>query len=668
MMHSLLSCKGYPELEDEVAPRVLEFWNNFVEYVDDIVSEDGAADIVDFAKQVIMRMVQQLLVKVQIPPDEVWDDVNDDEKKAFRDFRTDARDLLQSSYRVLGTLMADYIAGRLLTSAEVNWYKFEGSLFCLGAISGGEDESLDRNLEPVFGPSLISRLGGSSGVPTRTVRTVVNVMAQSTGFFKRHPQYLATSLNFLFATLQASPSPDDSARAIAALCSQCRRDLTSEISTFLHKYEEFIYRPGVTDFAAEKLASAIGYLLQALPKLGDTISGANIVLEHVSQGLTRTVSLAMAGDMVNAAAVGSISVHCLSSLAESLRRPADDTTDLYDENPAIPSADEIAALKEVQAKVFSTVAKALEILRDNGEILGEICTVFKAGFTESQYSLFHFAPDIIVQFFSITHAKTANLEAVLRMACAFLRSQARVSVPDALDDSVGKLLLHLSGLVVELRDPREDSDIASNLIEVLKSFIPGFLPVLLKLQPVSKIETILEFTLKALEVPEPLPKRAAIQFWVREHRLQKTVADKFQGALMDVTGEEALVDQGLLDEVIERYGPGFSMAFARQLSGGATRLDLDFFAGPARKLLRRSVNAKKWIEEALNREVPPEKVSLETRQRFVHQLGLYVFRPRIIPSQLTDRSRVRNQRGAREVLTVFWSECHGMTSGYAPIR
>ena len=62
MMHTLLSCKGYPELEDEVAPRVLEFWNNFVEYVDDIVSEDGAADMVDFAKQLVMRMVQQLLV------------------------------------------------------------------------------------------------------------------------------------------------------------------------------------------------------------------------------------------------------------------------------------------------------------------------------------------------------------------------------------------------------------------------------------------------------------------------------------------------------------------------------------------------------------------------------------------------------------------------------
>jgi hypothetical protein len=91
---------------------------------------------------------------------------------------------------------------------------------------------------------------------------------------------------------------------------------------------------------------------------------------------------------------------------------------------------------------------------------------------------------------------------------------------------------------------------------------------------------------------------------------------------MDVTGEEAEVDQALLDEVIERYGPGFSMAFARQIAGGATRLDLEFLAGPSRKLVHRSVHAKKWIEEALSRAVPQDKVSLETRQRFVHQLGL----------------------------------------------
>jgi hypothetical protein len=91
---------------------------------------------------------------------------------------------------------------------------------------------------------------------------------------------------------------------------------------------------------------------------------------------------------------------------------------------------------------------------------------------------------------------------------------------------------------------------------------------------------------------------------------------------MEVTGAEAEVDQALLDEVIERYGPGFSMAFARQIAGGATRVDLDFFAGPARKLLRRSVHAKKWIEDALSHAVPQDKISLETRQRFIHQLGL----------------------------------------------
>jgi hypothetical protein len=233
------------------------------------------------------------------------------------------------------------------------------------------------------------------------------------------------------------------------------------------------------------------------------------------------VNLAVAGDMASAAAVGSISVHCLASLAESLRRPADDATDLYDENPAVPSAEELAALKAFQTKVFATVAKALNILRDNGEILGEICTVFKAGLTESQYALFHFAPDIVVQFFCITHAKTANLEAVLRMACTFLRSKARQGDMTEMDESVGKLLPHLAGLVAEIRDPREDSDVASNLIEVIKAFIPTFLPVLLKLQPVSQIETLLEFTLKALEVPEPLPKRAAIQFWVRDCRRRR---------------------------------------------------------------------------------------------------------------------------------------------------
>jgi hypothetical protein len=544
----------------------------------------------------------------------------------------------------------------------VNWYRFESSLFCLGAISSTEDESLDRILEPIFGPALVARIA-SSGVPHRAVRTVVNMMAQSTGFFKRHPQYLATSLNFLFATLQTSPSPDDSARAIAALCSQCRRNLTSEITTFLHKYAEFIYRPGLTDFAAEKLASAIGYLLQALPKLGDTISGANIVLEHVSQGLSRTVTLALAGDVVNAAAVGSISVHCLAALAESLRRPADEATDLYEGNPAVPSEAELAALKAFQATVFKTVAKVLEILRDNGEILGEICTVFKAGLTESKYALFHFAPDIVVEFFCITHAKTANLEAVLRMACTFLRSKARQGDMAEMDASVGKLLLHLAGLFAEIRDPREDSDVSSNLIEVLKAFIPTFLPVLLKLQPVSQIETILEFTLKALEVPEPLPKRAAMQFWVRPQILAVVayILGRAHGSHRRRGGGRPGAPRRSHRAVRTRLLHGVCAADRRRRDAGRPRL--------LRRAGAEAAAPERAREEVDRGRAQPRGAAGQDQPRdaaAVHPPAWPVSITMI--NDPTDCSRVRNQRGAREVLTVFWSECHGLTSSYAPIR
>ena len=71
-----------------------------------------------------------------------------------------------------------------------------------------------------------------------------------------------------------------------------------------------------------------------------------------------------------------------------------------------------------------------------------------------------------------------------------------------------------------------------------------------------------------------------------------------------------------------------------------------------RKLIRRHVNAKAWVEAALNQEIPEsEKMNAAAKKRFVTQLGMN-----------------NSQRGTKEIMVAFWNDCRGVSGVYAPLR
>jgi hypothetical protein len=208
-------------------------------------------------------------------------------------------------------------------------------------------------------------------------------------------------------------------------------------------------------------------------------------------------------------------MHCLSSIAVSLRAPADIPIFIDVDNPLDNNQlDEksITELKTFQSSVFEIIATVLNVLNDDYEIIEEVCNVFKSGFTESRKFPFHFAPDIVYQFLAISNIKTWNIEAILRMTCAFVKSQERVPGPP--DPAMTGIIQHIATLIQSLSSPQEDCEITQGLIEVLERLIPHWISLLLQLQPHSQVGAVFDFTILALELSEPLPKRTAVNFWV----------------------------------------------------------------------------------------------------------------------------------------------------------
>jgi hypothetical protein len=516
MMQQLFETPGQPEIHERTSSLALEFWNNFIEYVEELMTEfdENDRDMIDLGKNHILRLVRQLCIKVKSPTEQEWATIEKDYRRAFRDFRMDCKDTIQFAYRILGShLFQTYVQIGLDATVAGNWYDLEGALFCLVAI-GSTDESNDQILQSLL-LNVLEKLTSSPGVEQRALRTATDLIGVSTPYFKRHAESLPLALNFLFTCLQGNPKPDDAARAIYHLCDTCREQLSPELPKMLDQYATFLKKPTATQYAIEKLCGAIAFLLQSLPDLTETLAGTKKLIDYVSGGINQAKQLITNGQIDEGRSLARFSMHCLSSIAVSLRAPADipiliDVDNPQDNNQLDEKS--ITELKTFQSSVFEIIATVLNVLNDDYEIIEEVCNVFKSGFTESRRFPFHFAPDIVYQFLAISNIKTWNIEAILRMTCAFVKSQERVSGPP--DPAMTGIIQHIATLIQSLSSPQEDCEITQGLIEVLERLIPHWISLLLQLQPHSQVGAVFDFTILALELSEPLPKRTAVNFWV----------------------------------------------------------------------------------------------------------------------------------------------------------
>jgi hypothetical protein len=259
----------------------------------------------------------------------------------------------------------------------------------------------------------------------------------------------------------------------------------------------------------------------------------------------------------------------------------------------------------------------------HGDVIEAVCNIFKAGFTESKPGPFVFSASAFVDLFSTMRLSTPRLEITLSTACSFLRSHSHASSPDVMQEAT-RLLGEVLRLIKDIHNLREE-DNTTGLIEVLERFMPRYTGVFFTLPP-EDLETLFSFPLECLGIPEPLPKRAAAQFWViadptlslRLLRLTRIVQTTF----LSLTAARSKVSQTHLDDVINHFGARLAMAIIRNVAGGSTRTDLDWFVEPVKKLSTRTVQAKRYLEEALAAVDTGQGLAPDVKSRFLKQLAV----------------------------------------------
>ncbi|KAF2172762.1 hypothetical protein M409DRAFT_16727 [Zasmidium cellare ATCC 36951] len=649
LLLAIFEAPGYPGDDDEVSIHNIEFWNTYIEYVNEAMysrtTDQPPPTWLEHDKAVCMQLSKLIQNKLVTPPPDIAQGWTDAEADAFKEFRVDASDLMLSIYVRLGNEMLQQFITLALTSlAAKDWQNLEATLFCINTLSDNvlEDATAEQLLIQIFSSSLFRDIADfNQPIPTQTRRTAIDTLGTYGQYIERHAEFLPDTLRFLFASLETFGLFMSAAKSIEALCSTCRNSLTGELDGFLAQYNRFAQGETSEPYTNEKVIGAIAAIVQAVTPESAKVSPLSALLDIVDGNITRAQQLIKRGQMEDAEAYGVSAIECLVRIGKGLQVPDDVPIDLYEDEPPKKNEQSFWRTQEgqaVQHRILGICQTVLLLLPDSGEVVDGVCNVLKAGFTETEPGPFVFPPEMTVSFLEQCTISTPHLESVLSMICTLLVQYSRRDQP-RIDAEVARIYKHTVTYIQALGEPSQDPGIAQSCIDVFNRMSTRYINVLLDTTSTGdSVQPILDFALKALDGPDLMPKRSAADFWARMVRPPENATD-----------ETVITRAG---HVISAYGPALSQALINQITGRAQRSELDQLCEPLKALTTNRAPTKAWLEAALFSEsLPPianGSVGDADKRRFVQQVvGLR-----------------GESRRTRDVVKNFYVACRGTVVSY----
>lgn len=616
-LHDLLK---YPEpvgVDDEVAPVVLEFWSNYVSAIAEeqyqYPADEEQPGWMEGAKSNVFQTISELVQKIIYPPPDVTESWDHDSKRIFKVFRVDVRDIIAEAYETLrDTLTDQFIEFALRALDTCNWLELEAGLFGLTSVADAFNAQTDERLCRLFDRPLLISISGTEGVPAITRRSAVEAVAALDQFFLRNPRFLPQVLPFLLSALALPATAHSAAKSFATLCSECRKSLTDELSSFFQMYEQFLTYQTAEEFTKSKVLEGIAAIVQGLNTEEKQLAGVRQLFHYVAQDAMRAINVTKEGKDVELGQMLALTtLKCLTTIGRSLQASDDEVVDLDSEK--VPSTFwSQGAGREIQNQVINFVNYLTQVFPGNDEIIEAACNVLRTGFKESIPGPFVLPPSAAVDFITKTTIQTPRLPYVLETACCWLSSY-RHSPPEGFVGNAQRLLQHNIGIMQELQDPRNEPEIAVGCIELIQSFIGSNAKILTQQHP-QILAGMFDFTILSVKSPEVLPKRAAAKLWKE---------------IFELAGNTHSQHQATAQEIVNHFGPSIAFALISNVCGEVDATSLEHIMVPLRALIRSDKNARTYITNALAEHLLLQRYQQDTGvqdlvRKFVESLTRYV--------------------------------------------
>lgn len=545
-LSGLLAADGYAVQEDKIYIPALEFWNTFVEtMVDEIYSDENERPPwFKSAQDHVMRVISNCWRKSQFPPGNVYNSWDSVDRTGFKDARRDFSDLLQQFYLTTGiSLLQVFISLLQASTTTKNWAEIEASTYCLSWFADciSDDAQQDVYLAQVFTPELVALfVDPHKEVPTRAMKGFLDLVSVYADYFGRQHSQLPSVLNIVFEATSATSLAKTASKSITKLCSDCRDVLKPELGAFLQHYNNIASNYALDSAVKEAVMEGIASIIQALETEEAKLSPLDTLLNHVEADLERCISMTTsqppqshivtgvdgARKEVTGLDFGILSLKCLVGIAKGVQVPDDKPVDLEAKKIVSPFWT-TGPGSRIQQRIYSIMSRVYDVLGNNGEVIDELCRVWRHGFREMEPGPFVMGPEMSAQFLMRSNLQTPRLVRVIDTSCSLITTNKwGPEIEQILQALLGWLTQLLQGLggknflyflktdVDHIAESSNDPEIAQAGIEFMQRLVSRFPKVLMNHQPVASLEFLFMFALGALGGSDPLPKAAAAEFWV----------------------------------------------------------------------------------------------------------------------------------------------------------
>ena len=590
----LLSCHGYPiPDEDEICAKALDFWNTFAEFVSDTEVEGKRPAWIDSATSYLKESTRRMWFKIKLPPLEVAEDWDSEDRGSLKTLRRDFGDMLSSVYLLVGSDMLRELVQQTVGAVETHaWLDLEATLFCIKSLGElvSDREEVDELLSTLVNSSIFVTLTDENvEVPFYIQQTMIELIREYTPFFERHTEFLPLVLTFLFRAARMTKLGHLAARTISELSQSCRKALAPNFPDFVDQYTK------LTELAVkDRVLEALAALIQAMSSDEARIHGLNMLMSYVENEASQTLSLLQRGQAEEALAYGLHTLRCLTNIGKGLQSPEDNiinieedqfTTTIWQQSPGL----------EVQTRIIKIMGQLYELMNGEGEIVEAICHILRAGYAETFPGPFVFPPRLTEQILTSCPPSSNRLVYVLETAGILFAAKPSSLAPN-IDIAAAGCLHHLLLLINTLDgNPSNEPEAAASCITLASKMLTYHLHAYVTPTNSSQIHILFEFTLSCLLSNEIFPKRTAAQFWA---------------TFLQLTDRPPETQQ-MVSQVIEVFGQRLAEALVLNFGGAAVRSDLDDLIEPLKKMVARQPKAKAWLANALEGQMFVARIDVD---------------------------------------------------------
>ena len=450
----LLGCDANGGVGEVAGSQCIEFWSSFIEFLVESNSSNRLEVPVwmQSATAYVPDVIRVCWTKIRLPQPEAFISWDRDERDAFKELRSDVKDLLQSSYALLGLPMFNEFAHLALESlASQNWLHLESTLFSLNALSESvsDETSADEALSKLFGSSLFADIMSSANIPAMCRQTAVNLITNYTDFFERRSDYQPGMLNFLFDSLKTPAIANVAAKAIHASCWACRKELVSKLGAFLHQYEMLLTWQDIEASTKERVIGAIAAIVQAVPLEEERLDHLDNLLDFVERDVQAFLKLREEGRFEESQTHGLCSLRSLANIGKSFQMPDDVAIDLEAKIQPSDLWIEGTRLSSTQARIVGLMDIVTRSGSSDSQVMEAACQILRTGYKEIAPGPFVFRPLVTETLVASSGLTTARVDYVLDTAGALLSKHKSAQAVEV-NKAALTFITHVFRLIIEM--------------------------------------------------------------------------------------------------------------------------------------------------------------------------------------------------------------------------